>query len=122
MRCIGAIGCLLVLCVSLFGSGSVHAQLDRLRKHQAPLSPPVSDTPSIVIPAGEFLMGAAGQDALEDEKPQHPVWLDRFDIDLHEVTTAQYADFLAQEPRTVPWQWDAVDFSQHHDRSSRDMV
>lgn len=106
----------MVLCTGLSGSDSVHAQLDRLRKHQGPLSSPVADTPSIVIPEGEFLMGAAGPDALEDEKPQHPVWIDRFDIDLHEVRTAQYADFLAHEQRTAPWQWDAVDLSQHHDR------
>ncbi len=111
-----ALPVLMVLSICLFVSDSVHAQLDRLRKHQVPQPAAVSETPAIVIPEGEFLMGAGGADALEDEKPQHPVWLDRFDIDLHEVTTAQYADFLAHEQRTAPWQWEAVDLPQHHDR------
>ena len=28
-------------------------------------------------------------------------------IDLHEVTTAHYAESLAHAQRTVPWQWEA---------------
>lgn len=61
-------------------------------------------------------MGADGTDALEDERPQHRVWLDRYEIDAYEVTTAQYAVFLAQERPLPPWQWEGVDPTQHHDR------
>ncbi|MBX3235682.1 MAG: formylglycine-generating enzyme family protein [Nitrospiraceae bacterium] len=76
----------------------------------------VLETPMAVIPEGEFLMGADGTEALEDEKPQHRVWLDRFEIDLHEVTTRQYAAFLSQEKRITPWLWESVDLAVHHDR------
>ena len=116
MQCFRAMVGLLMVCVWLAGGDSAQAQLDRLRKQRSPFPPPVHATPSIVIPEGEFLMGAGGADALEDEKPQHPVWLERFEIDLHEVTTAQYAEFLAREQRAAPWQWDLVDLTQHHDR------
>ncbi len=107
---------LALLCGCVAWGDPVDAQLDRLRGQKPPALPPVSDTPSMVIPEGEFLMGGGGADALEDEKPQHPVWLDRYDIDLHEATTAQYADFLAHEQRPAPWQWEAVDLPRHHDR------
>jgi formylglycine-generating enzyme required for sulfatase activity len=70
----------------------------------------------VAVPEGDFLMGASGTDALEDERPQHRVWLDRFEIDLHEVTTVQYAAFLRQDKRIPPWQWEAVDLSIHQDR------
>ena len=116
MRFFRALVGVVMVFACLAGSDAAHAQLDRLRKHKAPHPEPLAAPPSIVIPEGEFLMGATGPDALEDEKPQHAVWLDRFEIDLHEVTTAHYAEFLAHAQRTVPWQWEAVDLAQHHDR------
>jgi len=90
------------------------AQLDRLRKSRA--LEPVADSPMVEIPAGEFVMGFDGTQALEDERPFHRVWLDAFSIDSYEVTTAQYASFLAAEKRAAPWQWDSVDLAQHGDR------
>ena len=116
MRFFRALVGVVMVFACLAGSDAAHAQLDRLRKHKAPHPEPLAAPPSIVIPEGEFRMGATGPDALEDEKPQHAVWLDRFEIDLHEVTTAHYAEFLAHAQRTVPWQWEAVDLAQHHDR------
>jgi formylglycine-generating enzyme required for sulfatase activity len=46
----------------------------------------------VLIPAGEFLMGStdADKDAASDEKPQHKVYLDAYDIDLTEVTNTMY--------------------------------
>jgi formylglycine-generating enzyme required for sulfatase activity len=46
----------------------------------------------VYVPAGEFIMGSADSDslALDDEKPQHTVYLDAFWIDKTEVTNAQY--------------------------------
>ena len=61
-------------------------------------------------------MGANGTDALEDERPQHQVWIDRFEVDLYEVRTGHYAEFLARTNRPAPWQWETVDLKQHQDR------
>ena len=74
------------------------------------------ETPMVDIPTGEFVMGSDGTQALEDERPSHRVWLDAFSIDVHEVTTAQYAGFLAATTRLAPWQWETVDLLEHGDR------
>ena len=71
------------------------AQLNRLRESKALDSTAVAETPMVEISAGEFAMGLDGMQALEDERPMHRVWVDRFLMDLHEVATAQYAEFLA---------------------------
>ena len=92
------------------------AQLDRLRKSKALDAPTVAETPTIEIPEGAFAMGSDVGQALEDERPMHRVWIDSFSMDLHEVTTAQYAAFLAATNRLAPWQWNTVDLSQHSDR------
>ncbi len=105
------ISCFLVQ--ALFAS----AQLDRLRKSKGGFdSVVVADTPIVEIPAGEFVMGFDGTQALEDERPAHRVWLDAFTIDRYEVTTAHYAEFLTSEKRAPPWQWEIVELSQHYDR------
>ena len=92
------------------------AQLDRLRRSQALEQPAAVETPMVEIPEGLFLMGFDGTQALEDERPKHQVWLPVFFMDLHEVTTAQYASFLAATQRLAPWQWNTVDLAQHSDR------
>ena len=48
----------------------------------------------VCIPAGEFIMGSsrvADPQAMEEELPQHTVYLDAYWIDRTEVTNAQYA-------------------------------
>ena len=105
---------LIVLCI-LFDPLLVPAQLERLKKFKHGSSV-VTDTPMIEILAGEFLMGLDGVQALEDERPAHRVWLDRFAIDQYEVTTAQYAEFINTVKRELPWQWEAVEPSRHGDR------
>jgi formylglycine-generating enzyme required for sulfatase activity len=92
------------------------AQLDRLRRAKPSDVPKVADTPMVEIPAGEFGMGIDGMQALEDEKPSHRPWLDTYAIDLHEVTTAQYAAFLSSNDRPRPWQWETVNLADHGDR------
>ena len=54
---------------------------------------PVDGMLLIFVPNGEFLMGAADWDnqATDDERPQHIVYLDAFWIDQTEVTNAMYA-------------------------------
>lgn len=46
------------------------------------------------IPAGEFVMGATAPDAQADEKPPHPVRLDAFWMQTHEVTWDTYLMFM----------------------------
>jgi formylglycine-generating enzyme required for sulfatase activity len=102
--------------VSVAAVDLAEGQLDRLRKHRAaPLSTPI-EVPMALVPEGDFAMGSDSGQALEDERPKHEVWLDRFHIDLYEVTTAQYAAFLAAEKRPAPWLWESVDLGLHRDR------
>ncbi|MBC7249820.1 MAG: formylglycine-generating enzyme family protein [Anaerolineae bacterium] len=53
-------------------------------------TPPASDM--VLIPAGPFIMGSDTDDP--DEAPQHEVDLPAFEIDLFEVTNAQFAAFV----------------------------
>ena len=92
------------------------AQLERLRKDRPVEQAAPAETPMVEIPAGEFAMGLDGVQALEDERPMHRLWLDRFSMDLHEVATEQYAEFLAATHRPAPWQWNEGDLSQTRDR------
>src|SRR5262245_11959758 len=103
----------------LLNATTVHlaeAQLERLRKDRLVEQAAPIETPMVEIPAGEFAMGLDGVQALEDERPMHQVWVDRFSMDLHEVATAQYAEFLTATRGLAPWQWDRVDLSQLSDR------
>ena len=50
------------------------------------------------ILAGEFKMGSSDRDAHPDEGPVHIVYLDAFYIDVHEVTNAQYKEFVDANP------------------------
>jgi sulfatase modifying factor 1 len=60
----------------------------------------------VPIPAGEFRMGSPdgevspeGDEAGEDEKPRHKVYLDGYYIGKYEVTAAQYGRFRAETDR-----------------------
>ena len=116
MRLLASLLILSLWIAGLETGDSAYAQLERLRKHKDIPAAPIPDPPMVSIPEGDFLMGANGTDALEDEKPQHRVWLDWYQIDTYEVTTGQYAAFLVQEKVSPPWQWESVDPAQHHDR------
>jgi formylglycine-generating enzyme required for sulfatase activity len=48
----------------------------------------------VEIPAGEFTMGNDGGD--DDEKPAHAVTLEAFEIDMFEVTNADFARFVEE--------------------------
>ena len=106
-----------VVLAILAGTWSMSAaQLDRLRKSKSFMTTPPAEAPMVEIPAGEFMMGSDGSQALEDERPLHQVWVGSFSMDLHEVATARYAEFLTATHRLEPWQWNTVDLSQHGDR------
>lgn len=51
-------------------------------------------TPMILIPAGQFIMGTAGETSQQNEQPAHAVWVDAFLMDETEVTNAQYREFI----------------------------
>lgn len=52
----------------------------------------------VLIPAGEFQMGADDEDADSDELPVHTVYVDAFYMDAHEVTNIEYQQFLLENP------------------------
>ncbi|MCL4158271.1 UNVERIFIED_CONTAM: hypothetical protein GTU68_011549, partial [Idotea baltica] len=50
------------------------------------------------VPPGTFMQGAVPQDktAMQHEKPQHPVTVDGFFMDITEVTNAQFSKFVEE--------------------------
>ena len=53
----------------------------------------------VLIPAGEFLMGGADDEARGNEQPVHPVYVDAFYMDKYLVTNAQYKVFVDANPQ-----------------------
>lgn len=97
---IGAVSC--ATCCSLFAMFTLVAlgllaALIRLTSSPIPIT-------WITIPEGEFLMGSPGTDeaADTDEIPQHPVYLDTFQIMPHEVTNWQYVQCIRAEVCRLP--------------------
>lgn len=60
--------------------------------------------PMVLIPAGPFTMGS--NDGLPSERPEHPVTLDAYAIDLYEVSMQLYRKFLLEAKRDAPPTWD----------------
>ena len=117
MRFSFGVSCLVLFLIGMLSSIEfVNAQLERLRKDRPVEQAAPAETPMVEIPAGEFTMGLDEMQALEDERPMHLVWVDRFSMDLHEVATAQYAEFLSATHRPAPWQWHEMDLLQARDR------
>ena len=69
-----------------------------------PVGDVFSEPGMVHITEGWFWMGCeAGRD---DEKPVHRVWLDAFELGVHQLTNASYACFLAatQHPKPIHWE------------------
>ncbi len=64
----------------------------------------------VLIPAGEFQMGSDDEDADDDERPVHTVYVDAFYMDEYEVTNAQFKAFVDANPH---WQKDQIDAKFH---------
>ncbi|HEY6628162.1 MAG TPA: formylglycine-generating enzyme family protein [Acidimicrobiia bacterium] len=48
----------------------------------------------VAVPAGTFTMGS--DDHYPEERPSHPVSVEAFAVDRHQVTNREFADFVAQ--------------------------
>ena len=69
----------------------------------------------MLIPAGEFTMGRTKltpddktkmrPQILLDDRPEHKVSVDQFYLDTHEVTNAQYAEFVKAAHHRMPYHW-----------------
>ena len=64
----------------------------------------------VLIPAGEFRMGSNDNDAEDDEKPMHTVYVNAFYIDKYEVMNTQYKKFVDANPQ---WQKDRIPQKYH---------
>ncbi len=89
-----------LLIVACTASVSVTDQASRVPRCTAigqTWTSPIDGATLVCVPAGEFLMGAADDDALArgDEKPQHRVYLDAYWIGRTEVTNVSFARCLA---------------------------
>jgi formylglycine-generating enzyme required for sulfatase activity len=54
------------------------------------------------VPAGSYDMGSNRPGADPDERPRHPVRIDRFAIGRYEVSDAEYGRFVRQTGRELP--------------------
>ena len=61
---------------------------------ETPTEPPPVPEMMVEIPAGEFTMGNDGGD--DDEKPAHTVTLEVFEMDMFEVSNADFARFVEE--------------------------
>ena len=67
------------------------------------------------VPAGSFTMGRTRETPddktnmrpmiLRDDRPAHKVTIDEFRMDTHEVTQAQYAEFVSKTGHRKPYHW-----------------
>ena len=64
-----------------------------------------------LIPAGEFEMGNSLGGGGDDERPVHTVYVGRFYIDVHEVTNAQYKQFMDETGHAAPAFWEDPDLN-----------
>jgi len=57
----------------------------------------------VKIPAGDFLMGC--EQGRDEEKPVHRVWVDAFEMAIHQVRNRDYGYFLNATGHPAPPQW-----------------
>lgn len=65
----------------------------------------------VLIPAGEFRMGGADDEARSNEQPVHSVYVDAFYMDKYLVTNAQYKVFVDAKPQ---WRKDRIPSNYHN--------
>jgi formylglycine-generating enzyme required for sulfatase activity len=72
-----------------------------------PERPQRTEAEMVLIPAGEFLMGAENG---EDDSPIHTVYIDAFYMNKLEVTNAEYLAFCEDQDWRLPEFWGAEAF------------
>jgi gamma-glutamyl hercynylcysteine S-oxide synthase len=75
------------------------------------IAPPSSPDDRVSIPAGRVTLGtpATFPFAWDNERPAHTVDVAAFEIDVHDITNAQYLAFMDENPRVAPppfWECD----------------
>jgi ergothioneine biosynthesis protein EgtB len=68
---------------------------------------PITDSPAIEIPGGEFYMGSDAAEALDNERSRHLCYLEAYSIDRYPVTCGQYRDFMESGGYQNPDWWSA---------------
>lgn len=68
---------------------------------------PITDSPAIEIPAGEFYMGSDAAEALDNERSRHLCYLEAYSLDRYPVTCRQYRDFMESGGYQNPDWWSA---------------
>lgn len=78
------------------------------KPEQGVLINPVDNAEMLLIPSGEFTMGASGSDEKADEceKPSHKVYLDDYYIYKYEVTNGQFRKFAVETGYKSEGNWD----------------
>ena len=99
-----ALGFLFILTSSLFSLLLFHLS------ENSPSEVPYLLSEMATIYAGEFQMGSNDTEADHDEQPVHTVYLDTFYMDVHEVTNAQYKQFVDANPE---WQKERIPSTYH---------
>ena len=70
----------------------------------------------VQIPAGEFYMGSNTEEAEDDAKPQHRVYVDEFSIDQSVITNEEYQAFVLANPEwRKPPDWQKKDANPYYD-------
>ena len=59
----------------------------------------------VLVPAGEFIMGTDDPNAPDDQRPARKVNVDAFYIDKHEVTNAQFQEFILADGYNTRKYW-----------------
>jgi iron(II)-dependent oxidoreductase len=73
----------------------------RSRSHSAAGSAARAESGMVAIPGGQYTIGR--DDGPVNARPAHPVAVDSFLIDAHEVTVKEFAAFARETGAPVPW-------------------
>lgn len=83
-------------------------QMMRQPRHSLPVrdtKPGITSSETVKIPAGEFEMGSQDIFALDNERPDHRVYLNDYWIDRYPVTCGQYQQFIASDGYQTRHYW-----------------
>lgn len=78
--------------------------------HEPGTSSPIGEPAMATIPEGWFAMGC--ESGRDDEKPEHRVWVDRFELAIYQLTRAEYSQFLREARRDPPPFWNDPNFQE----------